>query len=288
MLRRAFTGLAIGNVGTRGDGTATEAAATHARSLDRTARRDGPICRPTRVLAGDPVAGSWQGKQAGGCSQNRGVCSLNCALYVYAGSESGRTERQGRIPKTAFLPGLRKKATPCISLRKGTGSANTLDRDRTCNLQLRRLTLYPIELRGRGQKLTSPDHPAVAAPPRLFSAWEPAACHRRARPRGRDFVRRAHRLAMPWEDDVSPHLRPNRWRSPEAPPPALDPRAPPGLTPTFAEARNPAADASGPKGPRAPRRSGSSFPGRSLRCPPPPPPCPPPDSRSTAGDARRG
>ncbi len=26
---------------------------------------------------------------------------------------------------------------------------NTLDRDRTCNLQLRRLTLYPIELRGR-------------------------------------------------------------------------------------------------------------------------------------------
>jgi hypothetical protein len=24
-------------------------------------------------------------------------------------------------------------------------------------------------------------------------------------------VRRAHRLAMPWEDDVSPHLRPNRW-----------------------------------------------------------------------------
>ena len=26
---------------------------------------------------------------------------------------------------------------------------NTLDRDRTCNLQLRRLTLYPIELRGQ-------------------------------------------------------------------------------------------------------------------------------------------
>ena len=247
-----------------------------------------PSSRPAsadRVERNDEIVGKNPSRRPRNEPRNR---YINRTLHLHARAEWGRKGNRRQNRKTRFCPRIPHLASGCIPVRKWPKSVNTLDRDRTCNLQLRRLTLYPIELRGRGQKLTSPDHPAVAAPPRLFSAWEPAACHRRARPRGRDFVRRAHRLAMPWEDDVSPHLRPNHWRSPEASPPALDPRAPPGLTPTFAAARNPAADVSGPKGPRAPRRSGSSFPGRSLRCPPPPPPCPSPDSRSTAGDARRG
>ena len=86
------------------------------------------------------------------------------------GPESGRASLPGTPAQRSPEPKRLKLSTP--------------DRARTCNLQLRRLTLYPIELRGRATKFTSPSHPAVAAPPRLFSAWEPAACHRRAHPRG--------------------------------------------------------------------------------------------------------
>ena len=46
--------------------------------------------------------------------------------------------------------GEKAKETPG-DVRDSGEKRNTLDRDRTCNLQLRRLTLYPIELRGRSQ-----------------------------------------------------------------------------------------------------------------------------------------
>ena len=75
--------------------------------------------------------------------------SLNRTLHLHARDELGRKERQRQNQETQFSPCLRKSAAPCISLRKRPGPLNTLDRDRTCNLQLRRLTLYPIELRGR-------------------------------------------------------------------------------------------------------------------------------------------
>jgi hypothetical protein len=43
----------------------------------------------------------------------------------------------------------RRKRNSRIARKRGLyGCSCTLDRDRTCNLQLRRLTLYPIELRG--------------------------------------------------------------------------------------------------------------------------------------------
>ena len=79
----------------------------------------------------------------------------------------GRREQQGRIPKTAFSPGLRKKATPCVSLRKGTGSSNTPGRDRTCDLSFRKAPLYPTELREQNARR------GLAATPRLRSSYGP-------------------------------------------------------------------------------------------------------------------
>jgi hypothetical protein len=75
--------------------------------------------------------------------------SPNPTLHLHARAESGRKGRRGEKREAAFPPRLPKNTARCVSLHERHWAVNTLDRDRTCNLQLRRLTLYPIELRGR-------------------------------------------------------------------------------------------------------------------------------------------
>jgi hypothetical protein len=57
-------------------------------------------------------------------------------------------------------------ASGCVPVRKWPKSLNTLDRDRTCNLQLRRLTLYPIELRGHSDTGSVATFPVTVSRPR--------------------------------------------------------------------------------------------------------------------------
>lgn len=86
-----------------------------------------------------------------------------CLLTPLTGIPASSTPVSGnRAPST--LHGGREKSRWTSGM---TPKINTLDRDRTCNLQLRRLTLYPIELRGRG-------------PPRFYT---PSAAGNRQRPR---------------------------------------------------------------------------------------------------------
>ena len=61
-----------------------------------------------------------------------------------------------------FCPRFPHLASGRVPVRKWPKSLNTLDRDRTCNLQLRRLTLYPIELRGR-MRIRAAAHQRVPA-----------------------------------------------------------------------------------------------------------------------------
>ena len=75
--------------------------------------------------------------------------SLNRTLHLHARDELGRRRRRSQNREPQFSSGIPLFASRCVSMRKRRKEPNTLDRDRTCNLQLRRLTLYPIELRGR-------------------------------------------------------------------------------------------------------------------------------------------
>ena len=113
-----------------------------------------------------------------------------------ADAENGRRHRLRKSDVTSDVADARRrphwaargKRSNLKARRHGQSSdSNTLDRDRTCNLQLRRLTLYPIELRGRMQ--------IRAAAHQRVPAHEPAFLESTSRPSrktaGRSFGTRS-------------------------------------------------------------------------------------------------
>src|SRR5262249_3862993 len=100
--------------------------------------RSGPCPRPhppRRVVA---VGGGPRLAALGGLSVRGNVVCFGRALYPLCGS----------LPRFAWVLGRAVHHRQERLNRVGLQSSSIPDRSRTCNLRLRRPTLYPIELRG--------------------------------------------------------------------------------------------------------------------------------------------
>jgi hypothetical protein len=157
-------------------------------------------------------------------------------------AEQGRNERRRHNRKTRFRPRIPHRASRCVPVRKRPKSLNTLDRDRTCNLQLRRLTLYPIELRGPIEIRERPTRDHTVSPDRIPGA-NPTPLTAPGRPTSWIIAESEHR---------PPSATGSRARGPSAPPRKAR------LRPTSAAAARPDDARGAPAAKGAARRSGRS------------------------------
>ena len=79
------------------------------------------------------------------------AADLSCRTSCNAPAEISRSQPKSPVPLATADAASSANEKPRVSAGNTGETENTPDRDRTYNLRLRRPTLYPIELRGRGR-----------------------------------------------------------------------------------------------------------------------------------------